>query len=99
MSAYYHRIARRRGRKRAIVALAHRILVIVYHVLKKRTPYHELGGKYFDALHHDSTKKYLLKRLRDLGYDATLEQRHEPALAESLRDDPEINRLLDQAAR
>jgi hypothetical protein len=72
-------------------------------VLKKRTPYRELGGHYFDDLHHDATKKYLVKRLKDLGYDATLEPRgeprSEPALAESLRDDPEINRLLEQTAR
>jgi hypothetical protein len=44
-----------------------------------------------------------VKRLRDLGYDATLEHRGEPRsepdLAESLLDDPEINRLLEQAAR
>jgi len=99
LRAYYHRIARRRGKRRAIVALAHRILVIVYHVLRRRTPYRELGAGYLDELHHDSTKRYLLKRLHDLGYHATLEQRHEPALAESQRDDPEINRLLDQAAR
>jgi transposase len=80
----------------AIVALAHRILVIVYHVLKKRTPYRELGGGYFDALHHGSTKKYLTKRFRDLGYDVKLEPRGEAALSEKMNGDPEINRLLER---
>jgi transposase len=45
LSAHYHRLAARYGTKEALVALGHTILVIVYHVLAGRVPYHELGGQ------------------------------------------------------
>ena len=48
LSAQYHRLAARRGRKRAIVALAHSILVGAYHMIKKSIPYHDLGSDYFE---------------------------------------------------
>src|SRR5712692_8732346 len=48
LGAQYRRIAARRGKKRALVALAHTILLIVYHILTRREPYRELGGMYFD---------------------------------------------------
>ena len=48
LSAQYHRIAARRGKKRAAVAVGHSILVIVYHMLKRKVPYQDLGPDYFD---------------------------------------------------
>jgi transposase len=48
LAAQYRRIAARRGRKRALVALAHTMLTIIYHMLKRKEPYHDLGGNYFD---------------------------------------------------
>jgi hypothetical protein len=51
LSAEYHRLAVRRGGKRAIVAVAHTILIIIYHLLGEGTVYQELGGNYFDE--HD----------------------------------------------
>ncbi len=48
LGARYRRLARRKGRKRALVAVAHTLMVIVYHVLKKGEPYKELGGDYLD---------------------------------------------------
>jgi transposase len=50
LSAQFRRIARRRGKKRAVVAVAHSILVIAYHLLRDGTEYIDLGGDYFDKL-------------------------------------------------
>ncbi len=48
LSSMYHRIAARRGANRSVVALAHRILTIVYHLLKEKKEYHELGPNYYE---------------------------------------------------
>jgi transposase len=69
LSAQYHRLAGRRGKKRAIVAVAHSILVISYHIIQRKEPYRDLGGDYFDQRRPESTAKRLLKRLQHLGYD------------------------------
>ena len=75
LSAQYHRLAGRRGKKRAIVAVAHSILVSAYHIIQRKEPYHELGGDYFDKQRPEATAKRLLKRLQQLGYDISrLEQ-------------------------
>jgi transposase len=71
LSAQYHRLAGRRGKKRAIVAVAHSILVIAYHMLQRKEPYRELGGDYFDKRRPEATAKRLLKRLQRLGYDVS----------------------------
>jgi transposase len=77
LSALYHRLARRRGKKKAIVAVAHSILVIGYHILKEKVPYYELGADHFDRLNVTYIKRNLVKRLEGLGYKVTLE----PSLA------------------
>jgi len=46
LAAQYHRLIKRKGKNKALVAVAHSLLVIVYHVLAYRTDYHELGGDY-----------------------------------------------------
>jgi transposase len=74
LSAQYRRIAARRGRKRAIVAVAHSILVIAYHLIKNQETYHELGGDYFDKRNPQRVAKRLVRRLENLGYSVTLEQ-------------------------
>jgi transposase len=74
LSAQYRRIAARRGRKRAIVALAYTILVIAYHLIKNEETYRELGGDYFDKRSPQTTAKRLLRRLEKLGDSVTLEQ-------------------------
>jgi transposase len=74
LSAQYRRIAARRGRKRAIVALAHTILVIAYHLIKNEETYRELGGDYFDQRNPQTVAKRLIRRLEKLGYTISLEQ-------------------------
>ena len=69
LSAQYHRLAGRRGKKRAIVAVAHSILVIAYNMIQRHEPYHELGGDYFDKRRPEASAKRLMKRLEQLGYD------------------------------
>lgn len=71
LSAQYHRLAGRRGKKRAIVAVAHSILVIAYHLIRRKEPYCELGSDYFDRRRPEATAKRLLKRLERLGYDVS----------------------------
>ncbi len=73
LSAQYHRLAARRGKKKAMVALGHTILVIIYHVLHQQKPYDELGGNYFDERERQATEKRLVRRLEKLGYQVALQ--------------------------
>jgi transposase len=73
LAAQFRRLAARRGKKRAAVAVAHSILVIAYHMLHDGTEYRELGGDYFDQRNHDYLQRSLVKRLEKLGYTVSLE--------------------------
>ncbi|HZS86068.1 MAG TPA: IS110 family transposase [Chloroflexota bacterium] len=73
LAALYHRLAARRGAKRAIVAVAHALLVIVYHLLRDSTAYRELGGNYFDERDREATARRSVRRLERLGFKVTLE--------------------------
>ena len=73
LAAQYRRIAARRGKKRALIALGHTILVIIYHILTERKPYHELGGTYFDQREREQVERRLIRRLERLGYSVSLE--------------------------
>lgn len=73
LSAQYRRIAARRGKNRAAIAVGHTILVIIYHILKKRQPYIELGADYFERRKKQTVVKNAVKRLEALGYKVTLE--------------------------
>jgi transposase len=75
LSAQFKKLAARRGRKCAIMAVAHSILVIGYHLQRKRCAYTDLGGNYFDRLHAEGLKRYLVKRLESLGHSVTLQPR------------------------
>ena len=72
LAAQYHRLAGRRGKKRALVAVAHSLLVIIYHVVKHRSDYEDLGPDYFLQLEPERLKRYLVKRLEQLGYQVEL---------------------------
>jgi len=77
LAAQYRRIAARRGKKRALVALGHTILVMIYHILTRRQPYHELGVAYFDQLERQRVEQRLVHRLERLGYTVALQPRTE----------------------
>ena len=66
LKSRYHRLAARRGKKRAIVAVAHSMLVSAWHMLTYQQPYRELGGDYFDERKKDTKVSYLVRRLEKL---------------------------------
>lgn len=72
-SAQYSRLAARRGKNRATVAVAHTILTIVYHMLKDNVPYQELGPDFFDQRRKTEIVKKSVQRLEALGYTVNLE--------------------------
>ena len=76
LAAQYHRIARRRGREKAIVAVSHSLLVIIYHVLREKKPYTDLGADYFDKLDTARIERHHVRRLEQLGYTVTLTPAH-----------------------
>jgi transposase len=71
-AAQFRRIASRRGKKRALIAVAHSILVAAYYMLKYKRHYQELGGDFFDVLNKDQVKRRLVQRLGKLGFEVTL---------------------------
>jgi transposase len=73
--AQFRRVAARRGKKRALIAVGHALLVTIYHMLKNGVAYRELGPDYFDRLEPERLRRYLVKRLHSLGYDVTLSSR------------------------
>lgn len=68
LSALYGRIAHRRGKRKAIVALANSILRAIYYMLTNGTHYQDLGPLHFDKLNKDKLVKRLTGRLKELGY-------------------------------
>jgi transposase len=71
-AAQLRRLSTRRGHHKAVVAVAHTILIIAYHVLKNPAMYAELGNHYFDERDRDAVKDRLVRRLKNLGFDVTL---------------------------
>jgi transposase len=67
----FHRLKARRGQKRAIIAIAHKILISAYHMLESNTGYAELGEAYLDRIDSTRVAKTLIRRLEKLGYDVT----------------------------
>jgi len=77
LSAQYHRLARRIGSKRAIVAVSHSLLVIIYHMLRDEQDYHDLGPHFFEKLDTERQRTAAVRRLEALGYAVTLEKKTE----------------------
>lgn len=74
VGAQYHRLAARRGKKRALVAVAHALLTSAYHMLKRGVDYQDLGPNYFDDRDRQAVKRALVKRLERLGYHVDLKE-------------------------
>jgi transposase len=77
LSAQFHRLRSRRGPRKAVVAVAHSILIRAYHLLKEGTEYQELGASYFDERDRERVQRRLIRRLEELG----LKVRVEPMVA------------------
>jgi transposase len=70
----YHSLVGRRGKKKALVALGHKILIMCYHILKYRRPYKELGVDYLDHRRKDKIARSYIKRLNHLEYEVILQE-------------------------
>ena len=71
--AFYHRLAARKGKKRAIVAVAHALLVTGYMLLWTGKAFEDLGSEYFEQLDRERLTKRLVKRLEKLGHQVSLQ--------------------------
>jgi transposase len=79
LAAQYKRLGRRMGKKKALVAVGHSILIMVYYVLQTRTKYQDLGGDYFERRNVDKQRKRLIRQLEALGVKVTVEEVKEAA--------------------
>lgn len=79
LAAQYHRLVKRMGKKKALVAVAHSILVIVYHMLSRRTCYADLGESVFKQRSVQAQSRRLIRQLEALGFRVTVEDREEAA--------------------
>ena len=73
LAARYRRLVTRRGKKRAIVAIGHKLLLIAYALLQRGCTYQDLGGDYFDRLRADALVHSLVRRLERLGHSVVLQ--------------------------
>lgn len=73
LKTQYHRVAAHRGKKKALVAVGHSILVISYHLLTRRQAYSDLGANYFDERDRNSVQRRCVKRLERLGFKVELQ--------------------------
>src|SRR5207247_8192345 len=73
LGARYRRVMRHRGHHKAVIAVAHAMLVIAYHLLSRETTYHELSADYFDRHQTDRLRRRAVQTLQRQGYRATLE--------------------------
>jgi transposase len=72
LAAQYRRLAARRGHKRALIAVAHTILLIAYRIIRDGTTYEDLGSNYFDDRNRRATLRRSVQRLERLGYKVTV---------------------------
>jgi transposase len=70
--ALYHRIASRRGKKRAVMAVGHSLLVTGYYLITRQQSYQDLGNSYFDELSRETVKRSAIKKLEQLGFQVQL---------------------------
>ena len=72
--AHYHRLAKRRGQRRALLAVGHSLLTVIYHLLRDGVVYQELGANFFDQRDRTLIARQAVRRLERLGYQVTLSQ-------------------------
>ena len=71
--AQYHRLAPRLGKNRAILAVAHAMLYVSWHLLSRQVEFQDLGADYFQTIHQEGQTKACVRKLQKLGYKVTLE--------------------------
>jgi len=79
LSALYRHLAARRGKQRAIMAVAHSLLVIIYHELTRDEPYQELGAAYYDERDRQAVERRLIRRLEELGNEVVIRPKAQAA--------------------
>lgn len=99
LTAVFHRTAHRRGLKKAAVAVAHRILIIAYHIIRDGSEYREYGGDYFDRQQPERTAERLTRRLERIGYEVVLRPRADEAAPEPASPGPKRGRPCKCAER
>lgn len=82
LSALFWRVSSRGGSKKAALAVAHRMLIIAYHIIRDGTVYEELGGNHYDRLHRDRSARRLIRRLEQIGFAVSV--------TETLRESPPV---------
>ena len=82
-AAQYQRISARRGKNRATIAVAHSMLIAIYHVLMEGVPFRDLGADYYDGFRREHKIRNYLKRLQALGWNPEL-----PPITPEIRDIP-----------
>jgi transposase len=80
LATFYQRLAVRRGSHKAIMALGHTLIVILFHIINKQEDYHELGSTFFDERDRSQVQRRLVHRLQALGYEVTLQFPEAPPL-------------------
>lgn len=75
LGAKYKKLVPRLGKKKALLAIGHKILVSVFHMLKKKEKYKELGKDYVKKQNITKKLKYYQKQIEDLGYEAAIIQK------------------------
>jgi transposase len=95
LSAQHKRIAARRGRKRANVALAHTIIVICYFMIRDGISYTDLGGDYFDKRNKTNLVHRSIKRLESLGFEVTVREKIDDSstCSATMRASPDVSAL------
>jgi transposase len=78
-ASQFRRLMARRGKKRALIAVARSLLETIYHMLKSGTRYQDLGADYLDRLEPDRLTRSLVKRLEKLGHTVNLQPRTDAA--------------------
>jgi len=69
----YQRIAARRGGKRALIAVAHTMLIAIYHILKEKVPYHDLGADYYSVINQEKIINRNIRTLEKLGVNVMIQ--------------------------
>jgi transposase len=74
LTALFRRVSIKGGRKKAALAVAHRMLIIAWHIIQDGTVYKELGGNHYDRLHPDRSARRLIKRLEQIGFQVAVKK-------------------------